>query len=54
VTTPAAGTTPAPGTALPFTGSNIALLVQLGLLMLLGGAVLVIAPRKSRPAHARR
>jgi hypothetical protein len=53
VTTPAAGTTPAPGTALPFTGSNVALLVQLGLLMLLGGAVLVIAPRKSRPAHAR-
>jgi hypothetical protein len=52
VVTPVAGTTPGPGTALPFTGSNTALLLQISLLMLLVGGGLTMATRKPRPALA--
>jgi hypothetical protein len=46
------GTTTAPGTALPFTGSNTALLIETAALMLLVGGGLMLATRKPRPARA--
>jgi hypothetical protein len=52
VVTPVAGTTPGPGTALPFTGANTGLLLDAAALMLLVGAGLMVATRKPKPALA--
>jgi len=50
--TPVQGTTPGPGTGLPFTGDHTGLLVNTAALMLLVGTGLVVATRKPKPALA--
>jgi hypothetical protein len=52
--TPVSGTTPGPGTALPFTGDSTNLLATSAALMLLVGTGLMVATRKPKPALALR